>query len=84
VQALDLLRVQHSPETIAGCLRISHETVYQRVYDHLTGELKERSAAVETRKHIGHWEAETVIGDAHKGGIGDAGGAQVRGAVNQE
>lgn len=98
-QAVDLLRVQHSPEQIAGCLRISHETVYQRVYDDSTGELKghlrcqkkrkkryasgasrrgqipsrrgieERSAAVETRKHIGHWEADTVIGAAHKGAL---------------
>jgi len=98
-QAQDLLRVQHSPEQIAGCLRISHETVYQRVYAEPTGELKsylrcqkkrkkryasgasrrgqipnrrgieERSAAVETRKRIGHWEADTVIGKAHKGAL---------------
>lgn len=98
-QAEDLLRVQHSPEQIAGCLRISHETVYQRVYADPTGELKshlrcqkkrkkryasgasrrgqipnrrgieERSAAVETRKRIGHWEADTVIGKAHKGAL---------------
>jgi IS30 family transposase len=27
------------------------------------------SAAVETRKHIGHWEADTVIGAAHKGAL---------------
>jgi IS30 family transposase len=98
-QAVDLLLVQHSPEQIAGCLRISHETVYQRVYDDSTGGLKghlrcqkkrkkryasgasrrgqipnrrwieERSAAVETRKNIGHWEAGTVIGAAHKGAL---------------
>lgn len=98
-QAKDLLRAQHSPEQIAGCLRISHETVYQRVYADITGELKqhlrcqkkrkkryasgvsrrgqipnrrgieERSAAVETRKRIGHWEADTVIGKAHKGAL---------------
>lgn len=98
-QAVDLLRVQHSPEQIAGCLRISHETVYQRVYGDSTGELKrhlrcqkarkkryasgasrrgqipnrrgieERSAAVNTRKQVGHWEADTVIGKAHKGAL---------------
>ena len=98
-QALELLMVQHSPEQIAGCLPISHEAVYQRVYDDCTGQLKqhlrcqkkrnkryvsganrrgqipnrrgieERSAAVETRNRIGHWEADTVIGAAHKGAL---------------
>jgi IS30 family transposase len=95
----ELLRAQHSPEQIAGCVNISHETVYQHVYADATGELKsnlrcqkkrkkryasgasrrgkipnrrgieERSAAVETRKRIGHWEADTVIGKAHKGAL---------------
>jgi IS30 family transposase len=95
----ELLRAQHSPEQIAGCVNISHETVYQHVYADTTGELKsnlrcqkkrkkryasganrrgqipnrrgieERSAAVETRKRIGHWEADTVIGKAHKGAL---------------
>jgi transposase, IS30 family len=95
----ELLRTQHSPEQIAGCVNISHETVYQHVYADATGELKsnlrcqkkrkkryasgasrrgkipnrrgieERSAAVETRKRIGHWEADTVIGKAHKGAL---------------
>ena len=98
-QAVDLLRMQHSPEQIAGCLPISHETVYQRVYADPTGYLKqnlrcqkrrkkryasgasrrgqipnrrgieERSAAVETRRRVGHWEADTVIGAAHKGAL---------------
>ena len=40
-QALELLMVQHSPEQIAGCLPISRETVYQRVYDDCTGQLKQ-------------------------------------------
>ena len=31
--------------------------------------IEERSAAIETRKHIGHWEADTVIGAAHKGAL---------------
>ncbi len=95
----DLLREQHSPEQIAGCLGISHETVYQHVYADPTGQLKanlrcqkkrkkryasgasrrgqipnrrgieERSASVETRKRVGHWEADTVIGKAHKGAL---------------
>jgi transposase, IS30 family len=95
----ELLRAQHSPEQIAGCVNISHETVYQHVYADTTGELKSnlrcqkkrkkryasgasrrgqipnrrgieaRSAAVETRKRIGHWEADTVIGKAHKGAL---------------
>jgi transposase, IS30 family len=94
-----LLREQHSPEQIAGCLPISHETVYQHVYADPTGQLKahlrcqkkrrkryasgasrrgqipnrrgiqERSDAVETRNHIGHWEADTMIGKAHKGAL---------------
>ena len=98
-QVDDLLREQHSPEQIAGCLRISHEAVYQHVYADSTGELKanfrcqkkrkkryasgasrrgqipnrrgieKRSAAVQTRKRIGHWEADTVIGKAHKGAL---------------
>jgi transposase, IS30 family len=36
----ELLRAQHSPEQIAGCVNISHETVYQHVYADATGELK--------------------------------------------
>ena len=31
--------------------------------------IEQRSAAVETRKHIGHWEADTVIGATHKGAL---------------
>jgi transposase, IS30 family len=98
-QVDDLLREQHSPEQIAGCLPISHEAVYQHVYADPTGQLKahlrcqkkrrkryasgasrrgqipnrrsiqERSEAAQTRKRIGHWEADTVIGKAHKGAL---------------
>ena len=96
VEVDDHLRLQHSPEQIAGCLPVSHESIYQHVYADSTGELKkhlrcqkkrrkryasgasrrgqipnrrgieERSAAAETRKRTGHWEADTVIGKNHK------------------
>ena len=49
-QALELLMVQHSPEQIAGCLPISHETVYQRVYDDCTGQLKQHLRCQKKRK----------------------------------
>jgi len=95
----DLLRVQHSPEQIAGCLPVSHESIYQHIYSDPTGVLKlnlrcqkkhkkryasgnsrrgqipnrrgieERPKAVETRKRVGHWEADTVIGKNHKGAL---------------
>ena len=108
-QALELLMVQHSPEQIAGCLPISHETVYQRVYDDCTGQLKqhlrcqkkrkkryasganrrgqipnrrgieERSAAVETRNRIGHFDWGRT-----QRCIGDLGGTQVWDAADQK
>jgi transposase, IS30 family len=90
------LMLQQSPEQIAGCLPISHETIYLHIYADPTGVLKRqlrcqkkrrkryasgnnrrgqipnrrgietRSPRVETRKQVGHWEADTVIGCGHK------------------
>src|SRR6266568_8628837 len=98
-----LLRVDWSPEQVAGRLRleralaISHETIYRYIwadkraggtlYQHLRGARKQRRkrygrygrydsrgrlagkrsistrpAAVETRRALGHWEADTMLG----------------------
>ncbi len=46
----ELLRAQHSPEQIAGCVNISHETVYQHVYADATGELKSHLRCQKKRK----------------------------------
>ena len=97
-QAVDsLIRIEHSPEQIAGQLPVSHESVYQYIYNSSSVELRlhlrcqkkrkkrygsgyslrgsipnrrsidERSPAVQARRCVGHWEADTVISKEHKG-----------------
>ena len=95
------LREQHSPEQVAAQLPVSHETLYQRIYDdkrrggdlwcnlrcqkqrrkrYASGAqrrgkipnrrpLTDRPASVETRRRVGHWEGDTIIGAGHKQAI---------------
>jgi IS30 family transposase len=93
----NLIRIEHSPEQIAGQLPVSHESVYQYIYNATSVELRlylrcqkkrkkrygsgrsvrcsipnrrsidERSPAVQARRCVGHWEADTVISKEHKG-----------------
>lgn len=92
-----LICIEHSPEQIAGQLPVSHESVYQYIYNSSSVELRlylrcqkkrkkryaagyslrgsipnrrsidQRSPAVQSRRCVGHWEADTVISKEHKG-----------------
>src|SRR5213594_3897240 len=67
-----LLREDWSPEQVAGWLRrhrelaISPETIYRSVW---AGKrpISARPPAVETRRELGHWEADTMLGASQAG-----------------
>ena len=46
----DYLRLQYSPEQVAGCLPVSHESVYQHVYADTSGELKKNLRCQKKRR----------------------------------
>src|SRR6266852_4178460 len=67
-----LVREDWSPQQVAGWLRrhqrlaISHETIYRHIWaEKRAGGT--RPAAAETRRELGHWEADTMLGASQAG-----------------
>ncbi len=81
------LKDYYSPQQIAGRLKkagqesLSHETIYQMIYQNYQGcgeywkylrrtgrvDICERPAIADQKTEIGHWESDTMIGGNHLG-----------------